>query len=369
MRIEKRRNLPLPGDVIAKKGDAVKASDIVARTNLPGKVHSVNVINRLGIMPNDIHNCMLKKEGEEVKKEEPIAETKPMIKFFKSICFSPISGSIESVSDVTGQVLLREPPKPVQINAYIDGRVIEIIEKEGVVIETYATFVQGIFGVGGETTGELQVAVKSPDDVIKPEDLKEGHKDKIIVGGSIIYYDAIRKALDVGVRGIIVGGIHDEDIKELLGYDLGVAITGSEDINITLIVTEGFGQIDMAQKTFEILKTREGSMASINGATQIRAGVVRPEIIIPFNGVGQKRGSEVPATNEVSAHEKSGGISVGDQIRIIRNPHFGKIGKIKDLPSELKVIETQARVRVLEVEFSDGQTAVVPRTNVEAIEA
>ncbi|MFQ5964254.1 MAG: hypothetical protein ACE5KZ_08230, partial [Candidatus Scalinduaceae bacterium] len=243
MRIEKRRNLPLPGDVIAKKGDAVKASDIVARTNLPGKVHSVNVINRLGIMPNDIHNCMLKKEGEIVEKDEPIAETKPMIKFFKSICFSPISGSIESVSDVTGQVLLREPPKPVQIDAYIDGRVIETIEKEGVVIETYATFVQGIFGVGGETTGELQIAVKSPGDVIKPEDLKEEHKDKIIVGGSIIYYDAIRKALDVGVRGIIVGGIHDEDIKELLGYDLGVAITGSEDISITLIITEGFGQI------------------------------------------------------------------------------------------------------------------------------
>lgn len=368
MRIEKTRSLPLPGDVIAKKGDAVKASDIVARTNLPGKVHSVNVINRLGIMPNDIHNCMLKKEGEEVKKEEPIAETKPMIKFFKSICFSPISGSIESVSDVTGQVLLREPPKPVQINAYIDGKVIEIIEKEGVVIETYATFVQGIFGVGGETTGALQIAVKSPGDVIKPEDLKGVHKDKIIVGGSIIHYDAIRKALDVGVRGIIIGGIHDKDIKELLGYDLGVAITGSEDINITLIVTEGFGQIDMAQKTFEILKSREGSMASINGATQIRAGVVRPEIIIPFNGVGQKGGSEMPATNEVSAHEKSGGISVGGQIRIIRTPHFGKIGKVKSLPCELQKIDTEAKVRILEVEFSDGQTAVIPRTNVEAIE-
>ncbi|MFQ5965942.1 MAG: hypothetical protein ACE5KZ_16880, partial [Candidatus Scalinduaceae bacterium] len=143
---------------------------------------------------------------------------------------------------------------------------------------------------------------------------------------------------------------------------------GSEDISITLIITEGFGQIDMAQKTFEILKTREGSMASINGATQIRAGVVRPEIIIPFNGIGLKGGSEVPATNEVSAHEKSGGISVGDQIRIIRNPHFGKIGKVKSLPSELKVIETEAKVRILEVEFSDGQTAVIPRANVEAIE-
>ncbi len=97
--IEKRRNLPLPGDVIAKKGDTVKASDIVARTNLPGKVHSVNVVNRLGIIPTDIHNYMLKKQGEEVEKNVPIAETKPMIKFLKSICFSPITGSIESMID------------------------------------------------------------------------------------------------------------------------------------------------------------------------------------------------------------------------------------------------------------------------------
>lgn len=175
--------------------------------------------------------------------------------------------------------------------------------------------------------------------------------------------------MDIGVKGIIVGGIRDKDINELLGYDLGVAITGSEDIDITIIITEGFGQITMAQKTFEILKHREGSITSINGATQIRAGVVRPEIIIPFNREKVEKDSQIltPA-DESSIHEESGGISVGDLIRIIRNPHFGKIGKVKTLPSELKTIETEAKARVLEVEISDGQTAVVPRANVEAIE-
>lgn len=363
IRIRKRRNLPLSGGVIVEKGNIVKSDDIVARTNLPGKVHSVNVVNRLGILPKDIRNNMLKNEGESVKKDEPIAETKPFIKFFKSICFSPITGTIESISDVTGQVILREPPKPVQINAYIDGKVTEVVESEGVVIETNAAFIQGIFGVGGETTGELQFAVNSPNDLIKLENLKEEYKDKILVGGSIIYYDAIQKALNIGVKGIIVGGIRDNDINKLLGYDLGVAITGSEDINITLVITEGFGQINMAQKTFEILKAREGSRASISGATQIRAGVVRPEIIIPFDGMDEKLDSEAHA-----ADEESGGISIGDPIRIIRNPYFGKIGKVKALPSELKMIETEANVRVLEVEFPDGLTVVVPRSNIEAIE-
>ncbi len=365
LRIRKSRNLPLPGDVIVKKGDMVKPDDIVARTNLPGKVHSVNVVNRLAILPADLRKNMLKKEGDSVVKDEPIAETRPFIKMFKSICLSPITGNIESISDITGQVLIREPPKPVQISAYLDGKVVETIENEGVEIETNATFIQGIFGIGGETTGELQVIVNSPEDIVKSEDIKETHRGKIIAGGSIIYSDAIKKALDTGVKGIVVGGIRDNEINELLGYDLGVAITGSEDINITIIITEGFGQIKMAQKTFEILKHREGSVASINGATQIRAGVVRPEIIVPYN---KEDTSDINAESRSSAGKESAGISIGDQVRIIRDPNFGTLCKVKALPSELQTIETEAMARVLEVEFPDGQTTIVPRANIEAIE-
>ena len=364
LQIRKSRNLPLPGDVIVKKGNTVKSDDIVARTNLPGKVHSVNVVNRLAILPTDLRKNMLKKEGDSVVKDEPIAETSPFIKMFKSICLSPVTGVIESISDITGQVLLREPPKPVQITAYVDGKVVETIENEGVVIETNATFIQGIFGIGGETTGELQIVVNSPDDIVKPEDIKEVHRGKIIAGGSIIYSDAIKKALDTGVKGIVVGGIRDKEINELLGYDLGVAITGSEDINITIIITEGFGQIGMAQRTFDMLKLREGAVASINGATQIRAGVVRPEIIIPYNDEATSGKSDESG----SADGKSAGISIGDQIRIIRNPNFGMLGTVKSLPSELQTIETEAMARVLEVKFPDGQTSIVPRANIEAIE-
>ena len=364
LQIRKSRNLPLPGDVIVKKGNTVKSDDIVARTNLPGKVHAVNVVNRLAILPTDLRKNMLKKEGDSVVKDEPIAETSPFIKMFKSICLSPITGIIESISDITGQVLLREPPKPVQITAYVDGKVVETIENEGVIIETNATFIQGIFGIGGETTGELQIVVNSPDDIVKPEDIKEVHRGKIIAGGSIIYSDAIKKALDTGVKGIVVGGIRDKEINELLGYDLGVAITGSEDINITIIITEGFGQIGMAQRTFDMIKLREGAVASINGATQIRAGVVRPEIIIPYNDEDTSGKSDESG----SADGKSAGISIGDQIRIIRNPNFGMLGTVKSLPSELQTIETEAMARVLEVKFSDGQTSIVPRANIEAIE-
>ena len=39
-----------------------------------------------------------------------------------------------------------------------------------------------------------------------------------------------------------------------------------------------------------------------------------------------------------------------------------------DLPSELQPLETEARVRVLEVELAQGERVVLPRANVEMIE-
>ncbi|HRB16926.1 MAG TPA: hypothetical protein PK224_14110, partial [Nitrospira sp.] len=62
------------------------------------------------------------------------------------------------------------------------------------------------------------------------------------------------------------------------------------------------------------------------------------------------------------------GIQLGDPVRVIRDPLFGKIGAVSGLPSELRAIPTESEVRVLEVRFPDGTTTVVPRANIEVIE-
>ncbi len=366
--ISKLRILPIPGEVLVKKGEEVDSSRIVAKTDLPGKVYTVNVVNQLGITPSEIREFMLKKEGGPVSKDEVIAENRPMISWFKTQVRSPINGNIENVSSITGQVLLREPPRPLNLFAYIDGHVTEVIEREGVVVETLCSFIQGIFGVGGETSGIIEMAVNDPNEIVTKEIIDAGFKDRVIVGGSFIDWEAIKKAREVGVKGIIVGGIHDKDLKGLLGYDLGVAITGREDIGITLIITEGFGKITMASRTFDLLSEKAGKKACISGATQIRAGVIRPEIIIPMAGTGSQesgvRSQEITADLEMERV----GLSAGDPVRIIREPYFGLIGKIASLPHELQVIETGSKVRVLEVELPDGRRVIIPRANVEIIE-
>ena len=58
----------------------------------------------------------------------------------------------------------------------------------------------------------------------------------------------------------------------------------------------------------------------------------------------------------------------GDVIRIIREPYFGTLARVKSMPNELVKIETESPARVLVAEFTDGKTAIIPRANVELLE-
>jgi len=331
----------------------------VARAELPGKVYPVNLANQLSIAPDEIKDYLVKKEGDLVQKDEILAENKPLIKWFKTEIRSPVTGTIESLSTVTGQVLMREPPRLLDLLAYVDGTVVETIPQQGAVVQADCSLVQGIFGIGGETWGEIVLAVASPDEPLTPTHLTPAMKGKVVVGGSFLSAETMIKAKESGVAGLVVGGIHDKDLRALLGYDLGVAITGTEQVGFTLILTEGFGAIPMATKTFKLLSAHAGQKASISGATQIRAGVIRPEIIIP-HAASTASIAATPVQRE--------GIRLGDPVRIIRDPSFGRIGEVSALPHDLQKIPTESQVRVLEVKFTDGSRAVVPRTNIEVIE-
>ncbi len=358
--ITKRRILPLKGDVLVKVGDKVKPDTVVARTLLPGNVEPINVANILGIPPEDIMDCMTKKEGEKVKQGEVIAKSKSFFGLFSSEAKTRADGSVESISSVTGQVLIRGNPIPVEIKAYLEGEVVELFEKEGVAVSTWGSFIQGIFGIGGETHGEIKVVTKDNTEILSDKLIDKNCKDKVVVGGSLVTADAIKKAISFGAKGIVVGGFSDKDLRDFLGYDIGVAITGSEELGITLVITEGFGQINMAEITFDLLKSKEGQMACINGATQIRAGVIRPEVVIPVQEDVHKKEKREELGNI--------GLTVGYPIRVIRDPHFGRLAKVSALPPALQKLESESSARVLEVEFEDGTKAIIPRANVEMLE-
>jgi len=354
-----RRLLPIAGDVLVKTGDKVEARQIVAQTFMPGDITPLNMAKLLSMQPADVPQCMLKKEGDRIAVGEVLARTKGIFGMMKTEYKSPAAGTIEAISSVTGQVIVRGEPLPLQVRAYLTGTVAEVFPKEGCLIEANVAFVQGIFGIGGEAFGPIHMACQRPDQELTPDLIKPDMKGAIVIGGARVTHDAIAKAKSVGAAAVVSGGIDDEDLEKFLGYSVGVAITGSEQAGLTLIITEGFGEIAMAERTFKLLSSHQGQEAAVNGATQIRAGVLRPEIVVPL-----------PAAAKMSdAREHGPGyLDIGIPVRVIRDPYFGKLGTVSALPAEQAVLGSGSKARVLEVQFASGGSAIIPRANVELIE-
>ena len=204
----------------------------------------------------------------------------------------------------------------------------------------------------------MEVLVNDRNEELTEELLNESHKGKIVVGGSFISLKAFKKAMSLNVSGVVVGGFNYYDLEDILGYTLGVAITGSEDINTSLVVTEGYGKIKMGDRTYSLLAEHNEDFVSINGATQIRAGVIRPEIVITLKNKNKIKEIE-------SKSEK--GIGEGSLVRVIRAPHFGAMGTVVELPSKLQKMESETMVRVAKIKI-EQDILTIPRSNLEMVE-
>jgi hypothetical protein len=361
--VRRTRKLPVPGEVLVKARDRVSQDTVIARASVPGQPVACNVAYAIGIDPKEIKQWMPKKIGDSVKEKESLANYEAFFGMIKRQCLSPCNGTIEHISEVTGQVIIREPPTEIELKAYVPGIVAQTFPSDGAVVETPAAFIQGIFGIGGETYGELMLLSTSPSEKVSSSQIDENCRGRVLVCGAQVDAETLRKAREVGARAIVVGGIDESDLEKFCGYEIGVAITGQEKVGLTLVLTEAFGAMSMLENTFTILQKFNGKLACLNGATQIRAGVIRPEVIIPLeiSTCDMRRSEEDDAA-------RSQGLDIGNLVRVIREPHFGALGRIVSLPAQLQKLETESEVRVLQVELPDRRRAVVPRANVEIIE-
>src|SRR6185436_21077503 len=89
-KVRRERKLPLPGEVLVTVGQPVTAETVVARTELPGNVQTVNAANLLGVLPEDVSDCLIKPIGAPVKKGEVFAESRSFFGRFRSKAASPV---------------------------------------------------------------------------------------------------------------------------------------------------------------------------------------------------------------------------------------------------------------------------------------
>ena len=281
--VRKERRLSTVGEVLVKPGDKVDYGTVVARGVVDNPdIRELKVYAALGISPDMVKNYMLKTTGEDVGKDEVVAIYRSFFGRSTKVARSPIDGRIESFSSVTGRAIIKGHPIRMEVKAHLPGEVMEVIEGEGAVVEARAAVLQGSFGLGGEATGELVFAVDSADMPLTSEEIKAGHQGKVVVGGSVVTVDALRAAAKNGVSALIVGGVDQKDLTEFLGYEIGVGVTGGEGFGFTLIITEGFGVNPMNEARFSLLEKHKGRLACVDGTTQIRSRIQRPEVVVPL---------------------------------------------------------------------------------------
>jgi hypothetical protein len=338
--IRRERTLPVPGRVLVDIGDRVEATQVIARTDLPGDFHVLSAARLLGVRASRVKRHLQVKVGDRVHRGQVIAKRRGLIP--RSVK-SPADGVLAAIS---GQyVLIETRPTTFELLAYIQGTVTSVQEQQSVVIEAIGAVIQAAWGAGSENVGVLKCMVKEPGEPLETEAIDPSCHGMILVGGTGMDERVLERAEEFEARGIVVGGLQPELLPQVKHTPFPV------------VVTEGIGSVPMSTPAFRLLSTHDGRDASISAQIQTRWGIVRPEVII-----------QLPAETLPPAPTQPGTpLTIGTQVRATRAPHMGAVGEVVALPAHALRIETGARVRGAEVDLGEGTPVFIPLANLEIL--
>ena len=126
-------------------------------------------------------------------------------------------------------------------------------------------------------------------------------------------------------------------------FDKGIELL--EKSHMTSIVIEGFGRLPVNEDYKNLLTQSLGRNMILKASTQVRAGVIRPEIVIPSD-------------REFYVHKKQEKKST-----VIWGEYYGKIGELKGAPYYGKT-RSGIDTWLCDVLCDDGEEITLPYNNV-----
>jgi hypothetical protein len=332
------RRLPRPGEVIVRLGESVEPTRVVAQAVEPVDFRIVDVARELNLPVKKVKPCLKVKRGDTVAEGDILASRGG---FGGQVCRAPIDGSI--VGSGRGRLLVEAEPHAVPLTALVPGLVVELLPAEGVVIEAIGAFMQMGWGNGKEAYGVLRVVVRAPRHPIRPKNIDAACQGTILVGGSRLDDETLDQAIEMQVRGIIVGGVSPSMIPRL------------ETLDFPVVTTEGVSAAPMSQAFFDLLRSLDGREAAVGGRMQHRWGAERPYVVVPM-----------PAQAGTPINPESP-LVVGSRVRVLRGPYTGASGVVSDIPTSMIQLETGARLPGAQVDFGGKEFALVPFMNLERL--
>ncbi|MBM3332461.1 hypothetical protein FJY68_11550 [candidate division WOR-3 bacterium] len=210
---------------------------------------AVEVARELGVEPGELAPHLRVKPGDEVEREQWLASIIQGGEF--KFAASPVRGKVGRIDKHFGIVLIEPLLEELEIKAWLPGVVQEVSDR-GCLVSCQGTVISGVWGSGGEVSGNLQSA---------------------ITPGSVVVRDfadaaTLAQARERKAAGVICAGVNMQEVIEPYPP-------------FTIVVLEGFGEKKLPNDVRDILAGQEGRLALLDGTTQLRVGVKRPQIILP----------------------------------------------------------------------------------------
>lgn len=229
---------------------------------------TIDIAGRMKIKPSHIRGYLKFRKGDFIQRGQALVK----VHLRKPLIISPTTGVLKEVNRKTGNIVIQYDLKPVPMKALVPGTVARVENNFSAVIEGEGIILYGIIGFGKDTSGVLRVL---PD----PGQVDSDLCDSVIVTWEQVNARFLTACAESGVRGVIIPSILNSEWVAFSGREIGVALTGDEDIPLAVLVTEGFGANEMNSRYRNSLTDMESRIVSIRTRTQIRAGVTRPMVI------------------------------------------------------------------------------------------
>ncbi|MCJ7623595.1 MAG: hypothetical protein MUO76_08820, partial [Anaerolineaceae bacterium] len=302
------------GRVLVRVGQKVGANDVIAEAPSRSEHILLDIRRSLGLGRNKFsRNLIGRKVGESLQEGDLIAEAGGI---FKRIVRAPSDCEVIAISG--SKVLLEVAHTPVKLLAGISGEVVEVIPDRGAILDANGALLQGVWGNQQINMGILFVKAERPDDEFTKDDLDVSMRGAIVFGGHCSQVDALLKAAELPLRGLILGSMTSD------------LVPVASQLDFPLILLEGFGRLPVNNAAYKILTTNSKREISLNAASWNRHTGERPEALISLPA----QGGSSPETGEFQP---------GQLVRIHSEPYASLVGKLDEVLSEYVVLPNNLR--------------------------
>lgn len=337
-RIQRTRVFPGKGEILVKVGQKVDALDPVALYYSDDKFLIVNVKKELGFQNLDEAKKSINvKIGDKLQKGDPIAKSGGL--FSRTI---NSESEFEVVNIIGSQIILRESQSPKSILAGINSIVTEIHPYHGVVLETNGALIQGVWGNQKIATGPLIFKMNDMHEELTTEKIDVTYRGSILVGGYCKQPEVIQAAGELNLRGLILSSMSASLISKALKC------------NFPILLLEGFGTIPMNERAYELIKTNDGNIASLNTIYN-RKNAEKPEVVIQLS-------VEATPSLENTILKKN------SVVRINSGAYQGKVAIIKKINETKSKLPSGIKTNCGIVELNGEDLISVPLANLDILE-